>query len=129
MYGLQMLDSWLYDEEKPFIHVEANGTYSSLRKKIEEGYFEELIKNCLLDNEHSAVVVLTPEKGLTARRDKELADKLQAYKETLSAEEINHIVEETKALKAYQEEGDTPEALACIPHLTREDIKRKRKAM
>lgn len=125
MYGLQMLDSWLYDEEKPFIHVEANGTYSALRKKIEEGYFEELIKNCLLDNEHSAVVVLTPEKGLTARRDKELADKLQAYKETLSAEEINHIVEETKALKAYQEEGDTPEALACIPHLTREDIKKE----
>ena len=23
MYGLQMLDSWLYDDEKPFIHIEA----------------------------------------------------------------------------------------------------------
>ena len=125
MYGLQMLDSWLYDEEKPFIHVEANETYAALRKKIEEGYFEKLIENCLLDNEHSAVVVLVPEKGLTAKRDRELADKLQAYKETLSAEEIKHIVEETKALKAYQEEGDTPEALACIPHLTREDIKKE----
>ena len=125
MYGLQMLDSWLYDEEKPFIHVEANETYAALRKKIEEGYFEKLIEDCLLDNEHSAVVVLVPEKGLTAKRDRELADKLQAYKETLSAEEIKHIVEETKALKAYQEEGDTPEALACIPHLTREDIKKE----
>ncbi|MBD5550966.1 MAG: insulinase family protein [Lachnospiraceae bacterium] len=125
MYGLQMLDSWLYDEEKPFIHVEANETYAALRKKIEEGYFEKLIEDCLLDNKHSAVVVLVPEKGLTAKRDRELADKLQAYKETLSEEEIKHIVEETKALKAYQEEGDTPEALACIPHLTREDIKKE----
>lgn len=125
MYGLQMLDSWLYDDGKPFIHVEANETYAGLRKKIEEGYFEKLIRDCLLDNEHGAVVVLVPEKGLTAKREKELAEKLQRYKEGLSGEEINRIVTDTEALKAYQEEGDTPEALSCIPHLTREDIKKE----
>ncbi len=125
MYGLQMLDSWLYDDNKPFIHVEANETFAVLKKKIEEGYFEELIQRYLLDNEHGCIVVLTPEKGLTAKRDKALSEKLQAYKETLSAQEITHIVEETKALQAYQEEGDTPEALSCIPHLTREDIKKE----
>lgn len=125
MYGLQMLDSWLYDDKKPFIHVEANETFAVLKKKIEEGYFEELIQKYLLDNEHGCIVVLTPEKGLTAKRDKALAEKLQAYKVTLSAQEITRIVEETKALKAYQEEGDTPEALSCIPHLTREDIKKE----
>ena len=125
MYGLQMLDSWLYDDKKPFIHVEANETFAVLKKKIEEGYFEELIQKYLLDNEHGCIVVLTPEKGLNAKRDKALAEKLQAYKETLSAQEITRIVEETKALKAYQEEGDTPEALSCIPHLTREDIKKE----
>ena len=125
MYGLQMLDSWLYDDGKPFIHVEANETYAGLREKIEEGYFEKLIRDCLLDNEHGAVVVLVPEKGLTAKREKELAEKLQQYKETLSGEEIDVIVADTEALKAYQEEGDTPEALSCIPHLTREDIKKE----
>lgn len=125
MYGLQMLDSWLYDDKKPFIHVEANETFAALKKKIEEGYFEELIQKYLLDNEHGCIVVLTPEKGLTAKRDNALAEKLQAYKETLSADEIKRIVEETQALKAYQEEGDTPEALSCIPHLTREDIKKE----
>lgn len=125
MYGLQMLDSWLYDDGKPFIHVEANETYAGLREKIEEGYFEKLIRDCLLDNEHGAVVVLAPEKGLTAKREKELAEKLQQYKETLSGEEIDRIVADTEALKAYQEEGDTPEALSCIPHLTREDIKKE----
>ena len=125
MYGLQMLDSWLYDDNKPFIHVEANETFAVLKKKIEEGYFEELIQKYLLDNEHGCIVVLTPEKGLTAKRDKALAEKLQAYKETLSEQEIARIVEETKALQAYQEEGDTPEALSCIPHLTREDIKKE----
>ncbi len=125
MYGLQMLDSWLYDEKKPFIHVEANETFAVLKRRIEEGYFEELIRKYLLDNEHGCIVTLVPEKGLTAKRDKALADKLQAYKETLSEEEIERIVEETKALKAYQEEGDTPEALVCIPHLTRKDIRKE----
>ena len=66
-----------------------------------------------------------PEKGLTAKREKELAEKLQQYKETRSGEEIDVIVADTEALKAYQEEGDTPEALSCIPHLTREDIKKE----
>lgn len=125
MYGLQMLDSWLYDDGKPFIHVEANETYANLKKKIEEGYFEKLVRDCLLNNEHGAVVVLAPEKGLTAKREKELADSLRKYKETLSPEETARIVAETEALKAYQEEGDTPQALACIPHLTREDIKKE----
>ncbi len=125
MYGLQMLDSWLYDDEKPFIHVEANETYAALKKKIEEGYFENLIRQYLLENEHGCVVVLTPEKGLTAKKDKALAEKLRAYKETLSEEEIRRIVEETKELHAYQEEADTPEALSRIPRLTREDMKKK----
>ena len=125
MYGLQMLDSWLYAEEKPFIHVEANGTYAILKKKIEEGYFEKLIQRYLLDNAHGCVVVLTPEKGLAAKKEKELADRLQAYKETLSKEALQRIVEETKALKAYQEEEDTPEALSCIPHLQREDLRKE----
>ena len=125
MYGLQMLDSWLYAEDKPFIHVEANGTYAILKQKIEEGYFEKLIQRYLLDNEHGCVVVLTPEKGLAAKREKELADKLHAYQATLSKEQLQRIVDETNALKAYQEEEDTPEALKTIPHLTRADIRRE----
>ena len=27
MYGLQIMDSWLYDDEKPFIHIEALDTF------------------------------------------------------------------------------------------------------
>ena len=40
MYGLQVMDSWLYDETRPFIHIEAGDTYRSLREKVETGYFE-----------------------------------------------------------------------------------------
>ncbi len=33
MYGLQMMDSWLYDETKPFIHIQASDTFEMLKKR------------------------------------------------------------------------------------------------
>ena len=125
MYGLQMLDSWLYDENKPFIHLEAAEAFAVLRNKAEEGYFEKLIETELLNNSFGSIVILIPEKGLAAKREKELADKLQQYKKELSDTEVKQIVTETKQLKEYQETPDTPEALASIPHLTREDLKKE----
>lgn len=125
MYGLQMMDSWLYDDEKPFIHIEAGDTYAALRKKVDSCYFEELISEKLLNNPHRSVLVLAPERGLTARKDEELAKRLALYKESLSETELEKIVEQTRQLRAFQEEPDRPEDLAKIPLLAREDIRRK----
>ena len=77
MYGLQLFDSWLYDETKPFIHMQAIPTFEFLKEQVETGYFEELIQKYLLDNTHGSIVIIKPERGRTARMDKELADKLQ----------------------------------------------------
>ena len=125
MYGLQCLDSWIYDEEQPFMHIEAIETFASLKKKVETGYFEELVKKYLLDNQHVSVVITKPEKGLNARTEKELEEKLRAYKETLSREEIQKLIEDTKHLKAYQEEPSPKEDLEKIPLLKREDLGRE----
>lgn len=124
MYGLQMMDSWLYDDEKPFIHIEALDTFEFLKKQIGTGYYEELIQKYLLDNTHGAIVIVKPEKGRTAQRDRELEEKLQAYKNSLSAREQEVLVERTKALEAYQSAPDDEEDLAKIPILKREDISR-----
>lgn len=125
MYGLQMLDSWLYDDNAPFNHVEANATYAALRKKAEGNYFEELVKEYLIENTHKSMVVLLPKKGLTEKKDKELKEKLAQYKAGLSKEEIDKIVEDTKALKAYQEEPNKPEDLKKLPMLSRKDMKKE----
>lgn len=125
MYGLQILDSWLYEDRAPFIHVEANATYEALRKKADSNYFEELVRKYLIENPHKSLVVLLPQKGLTEKKDREQAEKLAAYKASLSAGEIAKIVEETKALKAYQEEPDSLENLEKIPLLSRKDLKKE----
>ena len=125
MYGLQMMDSWLYDEEKPFIHIEALDTFEFLKKQIGTGYYEELIQKYLLDNTHGAIVIVTPEKGRTARMEAELEEKLQKYKESLTAEEVEAFVQKTQALEAYQSEPESEENLEKIPVLKREDISRE----
>ncbi len=125
MYGLQILDSWLYDDEKPFIHICTGETFAFLKEQIGTGYYEKLIEDYLINNSHSAVVMITPKVGLTAKKEQELADKLQAYKESLSKEEIQKIIEDTKKLYEYGETPSTKEEIASIPLLSRADIDRK----
>lgn len=125
MYGLDILSSWLYDDTKPFCEVQLLEGFEFLKKALEEGYFEDLIRKYLLDNTHGAILSLVPEKGLAAKRDKELEEKLENYRKSLSDEELTRMVENTKALEAYQEAEEAPEALTCIPMLSREDIKKE----
>ena len=123
MFGLQVMDSWLYDENAPFLHMEELGVYDYLRKQLDTDYFEQLIQKYLLDNTHVSYVRIVPEVGLTGKREQALKEKLQAYKATLSKEEIDQLVEETHALEKYEEEPSAKEDLEKIPLLSREDLK------
>lgn len=125
IYCLQMFDSWLYGDENPFVHVKATETFALLKEKMNEGYFEELIQKYLLENKHGVIAVVKPERGRTARLDKELAEKLQAYKASLSEEEVKDLVKKTLELVEYQEGVDALEDQEKIPVLTREDISRE----
>lgn len=124
MYGLQCLDSWLYDGD-PMTHLCYQETFDFLKKEVENGYFEQLIKDYLLDNPFEAVIVVAPEKNLTTKEDEKLAKKLADYKASLSEEELEKLVKATRELKEYQDTPSTPEILAKIPLLTREDIDKK----
>ncbi len=122
MYGLQALDSWLYDDMKPFMHIECNDNFKFLRDNVSTGYFENIIKKYLIDNTHAATITLIPEIDLTAKDDDRLREKLALYKETLTADERKLIVDNTKHLKQYQDEPSTQAELETIPMLKREDI-------
>lgn len=125
MYGLQLFDSWLYDENEPFMHLEALETFEYLKEAAKGNYFEDLIQKYLLENTHGAIVVVKPEKGRTARMDKELEERLQAYKDSLSEEELDRLVEATKNLVKYQESEESQEDMERIPVLERTDITRE----
>ncbi len=125
LYGLRAMSSWLHDDNKPFLHLKDSTGYTFLKDKIGTGYYEKMIKEYLLENTHSSVVVLKPKSGLNKEKEDKLKEKLAAYKATLSPEEIKALVRETEALKEYQEIPSTKEELEAIPLLTREDIGRE----
>lgn len=124
MYGLQCMDSWLYDGD-PMMHLQYQATFDYLKKVVDDGYFEQLIREYLLDNPFEAVLTVSPKKNLTAQEDKKTAEKLAEYKASLSEAEISRLIEQTKALKEYQEIPSPQQELEKIPMLSREDISRE----
>lgn len=124
MYGLIALDSWLYDGS-PYTHLFFDESFSYLKKKVDDGYFEELIKKYLVDNSFSCVITVKPERGLTKKRDEELSEKLRKIKESMSDEELSEIIRETKELKEYQDAPDSPEDIKKLPVLSIKDIEKK----
>ncbi len=124
LYGLQCMESWLFDDKKPFIHLECLDTFEYLRNQISTGYFEDLIRKYLLENKHGAVVVVAPQKGLNSAKEAALEKKLAEKKAAMSAEEIQNLIAQTKHLHAYQEEPSPEEDLKKIPMLKREDMRK-----
>lgn len=125
IYNLAMLDSWLYDDSAPFVHVEAGEVFEKLKKTDLKAYFKDIIKKYFIDNKTAARVVLVPDTELDARRKDEEEQRIKAYTDTLTTEELEKIVTDMESLKAYQAEGSTQEELETIPLLSLSDIDRE----
>lgn len=126
-YGTLTFEKWLYTDEEIFSNLKQNEIFEELRAGIEEGLFEKVLKEKVLENNHKTILIMKPKKGLSKKKDDKLASKLAKFKDSLSKEEIKKIVKNTKELKLYQEEPDTEEALATIPTLSIKDINKKSK--
>ena len=125
IYGLDCMETWLYDDNKPFAQLYALDQFAFLKRMVDTDYFEKLIQKYLLDNKHGSIVVVEPKKGLNGKKEEALAKKLAEYKASLSKEQIQKLIEDTKQLKKYQEEPSSKEDLEKIPLLERTDLKRE----
>ena len=124
MYAFALMGYYLYDEKAVFDGFRLSGVFDELERDLDDGYFEKLLQE-YLDSDYAALVVMRPEKGLGEKREKELAAKLAAKKASMSDEEIAAIVEQTAALREFQNREETEEELATIPTLALEDISKK----
>lgn len=128
MYGLQSLESWLYDDSTPLLHIEANLTFAKLKKAIDSSYYEKMIQTYLLDNTHKSFVMVVPKQGLGSVKEEAAKQALAEFKATLSQEEIKQMISKTESLATYQEEPNSQEDIEKIPLLQREDIKKEAEA-
>lgn len=125
LYGLECLDTWLFDDNSAFEAMEMLDVFEFLKQQVETGYYEGVIQKYLLDNTHGTVITLEPEKGLNTKVEAELEAKLAEYKESLSTKELEQIIEDTKRLEEYQEEEVSEEAMQTLPMLKREDMRKE----
>jgi Zn-dependent M16 (insulinase) family peptidase len=124
VYNIRCMDSWLYGAS-PFIHLTYADNLRKIKTALTSTYFEQLIEQHLLGNNHQSLVVLKPKHGLAEEKDAEVRNHLAEYKASLSSVEIDELVEQTAKLRMLQQAPDSPEALSTIPLLTLADIERK----
>ena len=122
IYGIRMMKTWLYDGA-PADYLRYEDVLAELKAGLENGYFEQVIRESFLENPHEALVTLAPSRTLGQEREAAQEKILAEKKAAMSAEEIAEVLASCAALKEAQEEPDTEEALASIPILARSDIR------
>ncbi len=126
---LGALTTWLYDGS-PLDALAFEAPLKTLKQKAQgERFFETLIEEYLLNNQHRSTVMLIPDPEEGKRREAIETERLAKVKAGMSAAELNHVMAEAAELKMLQEAPDSPEALASIPSLELADIDRKIKIL
>ncbi|MCX8170138.1 MAG: insulinase family protein, partial [Candidatus Methanomethyliaceae archaeon] len=106
----------------PIDALEYSKYLKSIRAKIQEGYFEKLLDEIILSNEHSTFVTYAPVPGLQEKLELDEKERLAGIKASMSTSEIENIVANTKFLKEEALKKDSKEALETLPRLSVKDL-------
>ena len=115
------LSTWLYDDDAATLALKYGPVYEELRGELDGSYFEDLLRELVLENDHMALVELVPVDAAEGSEGAEAAE-LAAKRDAMTDDELADVVKRTAALRAAQEAEDTPEAKATLPRLRVSDI-------
>jgi Zn-dependent M16 (insulinase) family peptidase len=124
IYCFKCMDGWLYDAD-PFLHLGYEAALRRVKEALKTDFFERFIARHFIENPHGSVVIATPAKGLSEKKNREIAKRLSEYKKEMSEPEVRGIVSATGDLKRRQMTPDTPEDLRAIPVLSLRDLNPK----
>ncbi|HZW97998.1 MAG TPA: insulinase family protein [Bacillota bacterium] len=110
-YGQPLLTDLAFD--KPL---------KKLRADLGNGLFEDYVKKNILENSDGIAGIHRPVIGLYQRLDQDVAAELEQIKNGLSEEETDKLIEDTKALTAWQDKADTLEEKETLPYLSLADL-------
>ena len=122
-YGLKLLlrfsGSWFHGGD-PVSVIQFDENLTQIRKSLSQGpYFENLIRQYLLDNPHRVRMVLAPDTSIEEKENLRTREALDAIKSKLSADDLKKIKADQAALVQLQ---DAKEDLTCLPTLSVSDI-------
>ena len=121
VYGLESMDSWPYGGD-PAEGLCRDELFAPLRRSIDEGGFEKLLKEIYIDGKHTAKIVMLPSKTVADEKRKAEKERLKALKDSWSKEKIDQVIDDFRRLRLRQSTPDTPEQLKTLPRLSISDI-------
>lgn len=117
--ALDALSTWLYDDDAATLALSYGPVYAELRRELEGSFFEDLLREIVLESDHHALVDLVPvEEDVAGAPGADLV----ARRASMSDAELKQVAENVAALRAEQEAEDSPEARATLPRLRVADI-------
>jgi len=122
--NINMLSSWLYGGD-PLLYVGCARVFAFLRTQLGTGYYEELMKEWLLDEAGRATLTMLPSRAYGEQLRAAEAGRLKAISAAWTDAARDAVIEANRKLDAWQQSVDTPEQLATMPQLPLSEVGEK----
>jgi len=122
----RVLGSWIYGAD-PLTFVRMNNHLAFCRETYESDqfYFNKLIRERILENNHRLIFVLKPDREWQVRTDKKFLQKVKQIKSRLSNDQLKSIAKQAEELERISGTPNSEEALAQLPQLKISDLPEK----
>lgn len=121
IFGINILEQWLYGGDGA-AKLELEGTFAALRRSVDAGGFEQLLRRIFLENNHRASVLLLPDAQLLQRQQQTEQAKLDALKKSWSEAQALAVRQQFETMRRTQQTPDTVEQLNKVPRLSLQDL-------
>ena len=118
---MRIVNSWLYDGD-PMLYLTCDELIADLRKALEEDYFEQMMRECFLDDDYKAELILVPSRTKTAEDSAIEAERLKNETAAWTEEDRKEVISMNERLDAWQQTPDSEELKATLPKLELSDI-------
>ena len=127
MYPLRMLfrvmQTWIYSNDPlKFLHISDRLAECKQRYLEKPRYFNNLIREKLLNNPHRLTLVLKPDKEWQSNYDKAVVAQVEQVRSQLTSEELERIATEATELEIESGTPNSPEEIAKLPQLQVKDL-------
>lgn len=121
VYHTRQMKSWLHGED-PLSCLKVLSAFLELKQEIYSGFLQNMIRKKFLEQKEKTKICFLPEWGKQEREDAAFSQKINDRLGRMTEEERAQLLVDDAALAYFQGRADTPELLAQIPILKREDI-------
>lgn len=114
------MNSWLYGGD-PMLYLESNALVHELREALDTDLYNKVIEE-LLDEEGLVTITMLPSKTKGEEDAEKEYERVTREYSSFSEEELKEVEDTYARMRKWQDEPDSPEAVAKLPVLQISDV-------